>query len=53
MSEELGVIHEDLRLRGLFTFYYNDAKKPILFNYYSSKYKSGDLKVPPGCTDIA
>ncbi len=53
MSEELGVVHNELRLRGLFTFYYNKATHPILFNYYSAKYESGDLTVPPGCTDIA
>ena len=53
MSEELGVIHEDLRLRGLFSFYYNEAKNPILFNYYSSKYKSGTIIAPSDCTDIA
>lgn len=53
MSEELGVVHNELRLRGLFTFYYNEATHPILFNYYSAKYESGDLTVPPGCTDIA
>ena len=53
MAEEMGVTFTDLRLRGLFTFYYNDAKHPILFNYYSGVYESGDLKVPPGCTDIA
>lgn len=53
MSEELGVTHDELRLRGLFTFYYNKAQYPIIYNYYSSKYKSGDLTVPPGCSDIA
>ena len=53
MAEEMGVNFKELRLRGLFTFYYNEATNPILFNYYSAKYKSGDLTVPPGCTDIA
>jgi len=53
MAEELGVTFKELRLRGLFTFYYNKATNPILFNYYSAKYKSGKLTVPPGCTDIA
>ena len=52
MAEELGVEFKDFRLRGLFTFYYNKGKHPILFNYFSAKYKSGELKVPPGCTDI-
>ena len=52
MAKEMGVEFKDLRLRGLFSFYYNEAKHPILFNYYSAKYKSGKLKVPPGCTDI-
>lgn len=53
MAEELGVTFKELRLRGLFTFYYNKAKYPVFYNYYSAKYKSGDLTVPPGCTDIA
>ena len=52
MAEELGVEFKDFRLSGLFTFYYNKGKHPILFNYFSAKYKSGELKVPPGCTDI-
>ena len=52
MAEELGVEFKDLRLRGLFTLYYNKAQFPILFNYYSVKYKSGKLKTPPGCKDI-
>ncbi|GAL72367.1 NUDIX hydrolase [Jejuia pallidilutea] len=53
MAKELGVEFDEFRLRGLFTFFYNDAKYPILFNYYSGLYKSGDLEVPPGCIDIA
>jgi len=53
MADELGIKFKDLRLRGLFTFYYNKGTYPILFNYYSAKYKSGQLKIPPGCTDIA
>ena len=53
MAEELGVQFVDLNLGGLFTFYYNDATNPILFHYYLAKYESGDLEVPPGCTDIA
>ncbi len=53
MAEEMGVNFKELRLRGLFTFYYNNATNPILFNYYSAEYESGKLTVPPGCTDIA
>ena len=53
MAEEMGVNFKELRLRGLFTFYYNKATNPILFNYYSAEYESGKLTVPPGCTDIA
>ncbi len=53
MAEEMGVNFKELRLRGLFTFYYNKATYPILFNYYSAQYDSGKLTVPPGCTDIA
>ena len=53
MAEEMGVTFTDLRLRGLFTLYYNEATNPILFHYYSATYASGDLVVPPGCTDIA
>lgn len=53
MAEEMGVNFKELRLRGLFTFYYNNATNPILFNYYSAQYESGKLRVPPGCTDIA
>ncbi|QLE02433.1 NUDIX hydrolase [Galbibacter sp. BG1] len=53
MAGEMGVNIKDTQLRGLFTFYYNDAKYPIIFNYYSAQYHSGDLVVPPGCSDIA
>ena len=53
MAEETGVTFDHLRLRGLFTIYKNDVTTPVLFNYYSASYKSGDLKVPPGCTDVA
>ena len=53
MAEEMGVTFNDLRLRGLFTIYKNDVTIPVIFNYYSGSYKLGDLKVPPGCTDVA
>ncbi|WP_242158952.1 NUDIX hydrolase [Aestuariivivens sediminis] len=53
MAEEIGITFKDLSLRGLFTIYKNDVLNPVIFNYYSGRYEWGDLKVPPGCTDVA
>jgi hypothetical protein len=52
MAQEMGVSVTDIRLRGLFSIYHNAGPMPILFHYYSARYASGPLTVPPGCTDI-
>jgi hypothetical protein len=52
MAKEMGVEIEGLRLRAMITKYYGDARYPIVFNYVSAQYKSGELTIPPGCKDI-
>lgn len=39
------------RLRGLFSVYFNEMKKPYVYHYYSARYKSGKMKPPDDCSD--
>ena len=40
----------DIRLRGLFSVYFNSMAKPFVYHYYSARYQSGNIKIPDGCT---
>ncbi len=42
---------KDTRLRGLFSVYFNEMKKPYVYHYYSARYKSGKMKTPDDCSD--
>ncbi|MFY0654945.1 MAG: NUDIX hydrolase [Cyclobacteriaceae bacterium] len=52
MAKEMGVEVGRLKLRAMIGKYYGDAKYPIMFNYVTAQYKSGELVIPPGCKDI-
>jgi hypothetical protein len=52
MAAEMGVQVYDIKLRAMIGKFYGQAKHPIIFNYVTAKYLSGDLVVPEGCTDI-
>lgn len=40
----------DIRLRGLFSVFFNNMTKPFVYHYYSARYESGDIRIPEGCT---
>ncbi len=40
----------DIRLRGLFSIYWNDGEKPDVQHYYTARYTSGDMQSPGDCT---
>ena len=42
----------DIRLRGLFSVYYNKSKQPIVYHYYTARYASGEIKTPGDCTGV-
>jgi len=43
---------KDIRLRGLFSVYYNKSKQPIVYHYYTARYTSGEIKTPEDCTGV-
>lgn len=51
MGAEMGVEIENPSLRAIIGNYYEDSKYPIMFNYVTAQYKSGDIQAPPGCKD--
>lgn len=54
MGKRMGVEIENVRLRGVFTFFYDwhKYKRPTLMQYYTADYKSGEPIVPDGCQYI-
>ena len=42
----------NIRLRGLFSVYFNQMKYPMVFHYYSVRYLSGKIKPPDDCTGV-
>jgi len=42
----------DIRLRGLFSAYFNQMKKPMAYHYYTVRYVSGEIKPPDDCTGV-
>lgn len=54
MAERMGITVKNIRLRGMFTFFYDwrEVKNPTLMHYYSAEYDSGELLVPDGCKYI-
>ena len=52
MAAEMGVTIGDTDLRALVGKYYGEGKHPVLYNYVTARYQSGEPKVPPGCKDI-
>jgi hypothetical protein len=52
MADEMGIEVKKINLGGLFCIYHGTQQNPVIFQYYMAKYKSGSLKVPPGCDDI-
>lgn len=41
---------KDIRLRGLFSVFFNQMEKPFVYHYYSARYESGEVRIPEGCT---
>lgn len=52
MAAEVGVEAKDYKLRAMITKFYGQAQYPIVFNYVTAKYVSGDITIPPGCKGI-
>ena len=52
MAETTGATIENPILFGLYTQKWRNADYLTLMHYYMAKYKSGDIKIPPDCTDI-
>lgn len=53
MTMKMGIDdYENLKLNGIFSFYYEGRKKPTIMNYYSLKYVSGKIIPPPNCTEV-
>lgn len=52
LSMTANIPANDIRLRGLFSAYYNRSGKPIVYHYYTVRYKSGEIKTPDGCTAV-
>jgi hypothetical protein len=52
LSMTANVQANDIRLRGLFSAYYNKSKQPIVYHYYTVRYKSGEIKTPGDCTGV-
>ena len=51
LSMTANIQAHDIRLRGLFSAYYNKSNKPMVYHYYTARYKSGEIKIPSDCTD--
>ncbi|TWU32656.1 NUDIX hydrolase [Novipirellula artificiosorum] len=42
----------EIRLRGLFSVFYNKSDQPIVYHYYTVRYTSGEIKTPEDCTGV-
>jgi hypothetical protein len=52
LAGEDGIDIKDVRLSGIFSVQYEGQKKVAVMQYYSANYKSGNIRVPAGCSDI-
>ena len=52
LSMTANVQANEIRLRGLFSTYYNKGQQPIVYHYYTVRYKSGEIKTPGDCTGV-
>lgn len=53
LALEHGIKVDHKKLNGLFTFKYENRPALTIMQYYTAQYKSGKLKVPESCEDIA
>lgn len=52
MASSMGITIENPRLCGLYTQRWQGNPSLTLMHYYQAEYVSGDLQVPPDCTDV-
>lgn len=52
MANDMGIKISDSKLCGLYTQRWKDARNLSIMSYYKANYISGELTVPPDCSDI-